>query len=129
MWLAPEGFFSEPIHPSFRFQVHPLITDPRVAAGCIEINIRAKVRQHQRLAEKAGAEVRHNEAHLWIGEGDRMQVEWIGKSHVEWRPQPEFLTDSDRQHAAMDKDRAAVRRSPVEQRLDPGIMHGESMHG
>ena len=58
---------------------------PAVGAGRVQIHVGAQIGQHQRLAEIARAEVRHDDGHLGIAQRHGVQIDGIRKAHVERR--------------------------------------------
>src|SRR5262245_47164293 len=72
--------------------------------------------------------MRKNERHVWILQRHRVQIERIGKTHIERRAQAELLPHAYRQHSAMHEHRASLRRRSIEDRMYAVIVHVVSMH-
>src|SRR5262245_2227571 len=107
-----------------------LVPHPAIAAGGIQIYIRAQIRQHQGFTKISRAKVRNDESHSRITKRDRMEVDRIRKTHVELRRQAELLADADAQDAAVDEDDdARPGGSQIQQGSGPLILHRVSMHG
>src|SRR4051812_18713195 len=94
------------------------IAHPRVRAGGVEMDRRALVRRHQRLAEAAGAEVRNDDRHLRKAQRDPRYRERIAEAEVEAARQPELLPDAHAQEAAVHEHRGAVRCRRAKHRFD-----------
>ena len=78
-----------------------MVLDPRVRARRVQPDVGTQIRDHQRFAEKAGAEMRNDERNARVRERDRVEIDRIAESHVERAWQPELPADADRQHAAV----------------------------
>ena len=106
-----------------------MIADPPVRARRVQQHVRTQIRQHQRFAKHAGAEVRHDERDARIRECDRVEIERVAEPHVEAARQAEPLAHADRQDAAVHEHRGAF---PVPGDLDElagaVVVDGVAMH-
>src|SRR4051794_9586539 len=99
-----------------------MVPDPAVRARRIEMDRRALIRGHERLAEKAGAKVRHDHRHLRSGEGRSRKGERIAQAKVEAAWKAELLAHANAQRAAVREYHRAMRGGHPKHGLDGGIV-------
>src|ERR1039457_3327101 len=107
-----------------------LVAYPTVAAGSVQIDVGAKIAEHEGLAKVARAEMRNYEIHAGEFHGDGMQVDRIGITHVEQRSKAQLPPHTHRQDAAMhEDDHAGMRGGGFKDRAHARVRNRVTMHG
>ncbi len=92
-------------------------------------DVRTEVRDHQRLAEEARAEMRDDDRHRRVRERDGVQVQGVAEADVERARQAELDARADREHAAVDEHgRAGPGRAGIEQLPHALVLEGVAVH-
>ena len=71
------------------------VAHPAIGTGGVEINVGAKIAEHQRFPEIARAEVGDHKWNLRITQSRGMQVDRVRETHIEGGRKDQLLADAD----------------------------------
>src|ERR1035441_68734 len=115
---------------TFEIEAFGLVAYPTVAAGSVQIDVGAKIAEHESLAQVARAEMRDHEIHARELHGDGMQIDGIGIAHVEQRREAQLPPHAHREDTAMhEDDGAGMRGGGFKDRAHARVRHRVTMHG